>query len=351
MFAPVTHILPLTIFQRRRVLPAPGRVVVRKGQKVNPLDVVAETNRNPEHLLLDLAHGLGVPPERCERFMRCEVGAEVSEGDILAGPVGFAKRVFRSPRDGRVIQIRGGQTLLEVRGQPFELKAGLPGVVVELIEDRGVVIEASGSVVQAVWGNGRIDSGILAVIAGSPDELLATQRLDVRLRGAIALAAYCRDAAPLKAAADLPLRGLILASMEARLCPLANESPFPLVVTEGFGRIPMNSIAYKLLSTNEGREVAVNAEAWQRSSGSRPEVVIPLPTSGEITIPKDSATFSTGAVVRALRAPYAGMVGTLVGVQPGLVRLPNGLLTQAAAVRLEDGVEAIIPLANLELIQ
>jgi hypothetical protein len=34
MLAPVTHILPLATVQRQRVLPVPGRVLVRKGQEV-----------------------------------------------------------------------------------------------------------------------------------------------------------------------------------------------------------------------------------------------------------------------------------------------------------------------------
>ena len=52
-------------------------------------------------------------------------------------------------------------------------------------------------------------------------------------------------------------------------------------VLDGFGAMPMNSAAFKLLTTNNKREVTVNAEHFDRYSGNRPEVIIPLPVSTE----------------------------------------------------------------------
>ena len=64
MLAPTTHVLPFTVVQRQRLLPVVGRVTARKGQKVNPADVVAEANLAAEHLLLSVARGLGLPPAK-----------------------------------------------------------------------------------------------------------------------------------------------------------------------------------------------------------------------------------------------------------------------------------------------
>lgn len=62
--ASTTYVIPLTTIFRRRMLPAPGRLLVRQGQKVAPNDIVAEANLSAEHVLLDVARGLSVSPKK-----------------------------------------------------------------------------------------------------------------------------------------------------------------------------------------------------------------------------------------------------------------------------------------------
>ncbi len=112
MLAQVTHILPITSIRRERLLPVAGRISVRKGQKVSATDVVAEASLNPEHLLLDVARGLGLPVKDADRNMHCQAGDQVAEGDVLAGPVGFTKRVIRASKNGRVIVAGEGRFFL-----------------------------------------------------------------------------------------------------------------------------------------------------------------------------------------------------------------------------------------------
>jgi hypothetical protein len=218
---------------------------------------------------------------------------------------------------------------------------------VALIGDRGAVIETSGALIQGVWGNGRIESGLLNVLAKAPDHKLTPDQLDVSFRGAIVLAAYCEEAKALSIAAELPVRGLILASMPAALLPAALEIPIPILVLEGFGHIAMNSRAYKLLITNERREVVVNAEDWDRFNGSRPEIIIPLPGSASLVPPKDVDAFGIGLNVRVVRAPHMGEIGVITASEK-TARLPNGLRTTAITVRLESGQEFLLPIANVE---
>jgi hypothetical protein len=109
-------------------------------------------------------------------------------------------------------------------------------------------------------------------------------------------------------------------------------------------------VAYKLLSTSGQREAAVNAQAWDRFRGTRPEMIIPLPASGELPLPNDASLFSSGQQVRVLRAPYIGKIGTLIGLRPGLIVFPSGVQAQAGEVHLESGEIAVLPLANLEVL-
>lgn len=350
MIAQVTHILPLANIRRERILPSAGRLVVRKGQKISATDVIAEMNLAPEHMLLDIARGLGLPAKEADAYLQCQAGDEVSEGDVLAGPVGFIKRVVRAPCNGKVIVVGDGQILLEMQSPPYELKAGMPGNVVELVGERGAIVETTGSLIQGVWGNGRIDFGLMYVLARTADEELTSDRLDVSLRGAVVLGGYCGDPRVIKVGGELPLRGLILGGMDASLLPVANRVQYPIIVTDGIGRRAMNSAAFKLLSTNEKREVSLNAENWDRFAGKRPEIVIPLPASGNVAFPRETVEFLPGQTVLITRAPYTGLIGVLETILPGLTLLPNGIRAQAGEIRLENGENVVVPLTNLEVL-
>ncbi len=351
MIAPVTHVLPVTTIRRERLLPVVGRVVVRQGQKVTPSDVIAEANLVPEHFMLDIVQGLAMPPDEADRHIQRRPGERVSEGDVIAGPVGIARRVVRTPRSGNVILAGGGRVLIEVESPAFELRAGFPGEVISLISDRGAVIEGSGALVQGVWGNGHFDFGLMHVLARKPEDVLTADQLDVSLRGSVILAGYCGEVDVLQAATELPVRGLVLSSMAASLVPIASRMQYPVMVLEGFGLLPMNAPAYRLLSTSDRREVALNAVAYDPYQGSRPELIIPLPTSGPPQLPTDMVEFESDQRVRIVRAPYKSQVGTIVSFRPGLETFPSGIAAPAADVLLENGSNVVVPLVNLEVLQ
>jgi hypothetical protein len=350
MHAPITHILAGTSIRRERLLPVNGRVLVRRGQAVSPTDVVAEAVLTPQHLLLDIARGLGVSARQADQLLQCKAGDEVGEGDILAGRLGMGRRVVRAPHAGVVMVAGDGQVLLQLDTQPYELRAGYSGVVVDLIDERGVIIETAGGLVQGVWGNGRSNFGLLSVQATSPDAVLTSAQVDVSLRGTVIFGGVCEDEKTLQAAEDLPVRGMILSSMPAGLASLALRLSYPLILLEGFGRIPLNSLAYRLLSTSDRREVAVNAEPWNRLTGARPEVLLTASSLAAAELPVESAAFSVGQTVRVVSRPHQGLIGTLAALHPELVLLPSGLRLPAAEVRLEVGEILLVPLANLEII-
>jgi len=351
MLAPVTHILPLTLIRRTRLLPTPGRVLVNAGQKVAATDVIADARMNTQHMVLDIGRGLGMPADQVDQYVTRKVGEEVNETDVIAGPVGVFPRTVRAPRSGRIVAIGGGQVLLELGSAPFELIAGLSGTVTDLIPERGAVIETVGALVQGVWGNGKIDKGILTVVCHTPDEELSTSQLDVSMRGVVVLGGPCTSEEVLRTAADIPLRGLIIPSLSANLVSVAAELALPILLLEGFGKIPIDRSAYQVLSTNDKREVVVNAVPRDRRGGRRPEVIIPLPSSGQIPRPREADIFAPGQTVRMLRTPYAASTGTLVTIRPGKNAFQSGIHAPAAVVRLENGDQVMVPLANLEVIE
>jgi hypothetical protein len=350
MLAPVNHILPLTTIERERVLPVSGNVIAKLNQKVSSTDVIAEATWSREHLLVDVSRSLGISPSAADRLIRVKVNDKVPEGTEIAIGKGMMPRTIRAPRDGRVVAVGGGQVLMETGDASIQLRAGIPGTIVQIIPGRGALIRTVGALIQGTWGNGRIETGTLYNLTEKPDDVLTASRLDVSLRGSIILAGLIRDAETLRQAADLPVRGLILSSISPGLLPAAQQLRFPIVAIDGFGQVPMNSAAYKLLTTNVKRDVTINAEAFNRYTGARPEVIIPLPISQEPAPPVDVSTLETGQTVRMRRSPHAGEIGTLVKVRPGLSTLPSGLRAPAGDVQLENGEQILVPLVNLEIV-
>ena len=350
MLASVVHVLPLTVVRRERVLTMPGHVLVRQGQKVAPQDVIAESPLAPEHMTLNVPRSLGVSSIQAKSLIQRSVGDEVKEGDLIAGPVGITRRVLRAPADGRIVLIREGRVLLEMQTQPFRLRAGLVGMVTDLIADYGAVIEAEGALIQGVWGNGRMDFGLLQSKLAAPDEKLTPDQLDVSLRGAVVLAGHCDQPKALHNAADIPLKGLILSSMAAALVPLAAKLPIPVIVLNGFGERPLDTDSFKLLSTNQNRDVSVNAAPFNRHTGTRPELVIPLPSGGSTKPPVETEDYAIGHNVRLCRAPQAGAIGTIEHIYQSPIALPSGVRALAATVKLENGTSLNLPLANLEVL-
>lgn len=349
MQAPVHHIIGLTSIIRERLLPISGTVLVRLNAKVSPNDVVAEANWAREHVLLDVARTLGVSVDAADRLIKCKEGDRLAAKTEIATGKGIFPHSVVVPRDGRVALVAGGQVLMEVGETKMELRAGISGTVIEVIANLGVVIQTAGSLVQGVWGNGRIDSGLLVNLAEKPDDTLDAARIDVSMRGFVILGGMLKDAETLKVAAELPVRGLILSSIYPSLIPLAREMRYPIIVTDGFGPLPMNSAAYKLLSTNAKREVTVNAEAYDRYSGARPEAIITLPATNPPDL-REVETFAAGSQVRMRRPPFLGVIGKIVSVKPGLTTLASGLRAPAAEVKLENGETVVAPLVNLEVV-
>lgn len=350
MLAPVLHILPLTTIVRERTLPLAGTVNVNVNQKVSPTDVIAEARFAREHVLFDVARTFEVSIRDADKMIKVGRGDRLAEGSLVAESTGMFKQAIRATRPGRVMVVGGGQVLMEVGDARIELRAGMPGIITRVIPERGVVIRTAGALIQGTWGNGRIDNGLMTNKIEKPDDLLTPDLLDVSLRGSVILGGHVRDQETLRAAAEMPVRGLIVSSMTSGLLPTAMQMRYPILVLDGFGAMPMNSAAFKLLTTNDKREVTVNAEHFDRYSNNRPEAIIPLPVQGEPEEPGDYVAFGVGQKVRMRRAPHAGMIGSITNLPEGLSKLESGLRAPSAEVKLENDTNVLVPLVNLEVV-
>lgn len=347
---PIRHLLPLTTIRRLRELPVPGAITVRVNEKVQAQDVVGEAEVQPRHIFLDLARGLGVADVQVPRYMAKAPGEDVNADEVIAGPAGLARRTLRAPEDGRIIALVRGRVLFRTRGRSFEMRAGFPGLVVSTDGVQSVTLETSGALVGAQWGNGRQDYGVMRIIGDGPSSRLQTRQLDIQLRGAILVAGRVDHPAPLKQAAELSIRGLILGGMAAALIPSVRRLPFPVVVLGGFGEFGISEPVYSLLAGNAGREAAVDARTPSAFEPLGPEVIIPLPTDRPVEIPEEIVPLVPGVRVRVVRPPMKGVVGTVREVLPHAEAFPSGLLARSVLISIEGTGPARVPLANIEIL-
>lgn len=348
--APLRQLKDLVTVRRTRMLPAEGQVLPTLTERVRVHDVVAQSSFSTRHVMLDAGPALGMAPKQVAKFLRRQVGEEVEEGSILAGKEGFASRLLRSPVDGQVAAIRDAQILLQVQESGVELRAQMPGRVVEILPERGVQIEFIGSWIEGIWGNEQFDDGSLYLLAEDPGHSFTADDLDMGMRSSVLLAGQCSQRKALEQAQQIPIRGLILGSLDTRLLPIAERMDYPILLTEGFGAMPMNSSAFQLLRGHVGADVSLNAQGGNEYEGLRPEVFIPLEQAGQPPESVEIQPFRVGLQVRILSNPYQGQVGQITAMMPASTLFASGIRAMAAEISLEDGSDAILPLANLEVL-
>ncbi len=350
MLEQVTHISPHTHISRTRLLQDTGRVLARLDQAINATDVIAETRQDGKHVLIEVQHAFSLKrSNNMENIIVRKYGDRINRGDVLAELKGFFPRVLRSPVSGEVVSVQGGKIIVKVQNPPHRLLSGFRGVVTRIIPDRGVVIENSGAIIQGVWGNGQINQGMLISNLSNPKQAFTQDQINSRLKGKVVLAGHCRHARTLQLCARLDLKGLILPSMSPSLVPVAERLPFPIILVEGFGNIPLNSSAYDIFLAHENRVVSIFGGNTYQRFGERPEIFIPLEEYTEEEF--KTAEYQKDMKVRVRIGPRVGEVGVIQCIYPEPISQPNGVITTAANVLLQTDEQMIIPLVNLDMLK
>ena len=356
MYYPVeSFIVPLATIRRERLLPAPGQVLVQPGEMVGPADVVARCQIPGAVRVLDSGQTWRVHRNRLDRYMRKSSGDTVQANELVAarkGPLTRFRRALRSPVDGQVLEIRNGLVLIQAASTTYELTAHLRGQVTNVMPQRGVVISAVGALVQGVWGSGGEAVGVLKVVADDPQSPLGAGSLDASCLDTIIVTGYIPDEKALRQAIRAKVRGVIAGSVNADLCPLIASLPFPLVITEGFGALPMAQPVFALLQTNLGQQAMLTTATRSRRGARRPEVLIPLEAEDEQPAEEGRPRpLQVGDQVRLLRDPHPGAVGQIDEILERPIPVESGARVPVARVDLGDGEWALVPQVNLEAIR
>ena len=353
---------------RERRLPLKGDVLVSPGDPVTADQVVARCELPGNVQTINLASRLAVDPARAASSLLKPIGSQVEAGEPIAegkSLFGLVRQRVEAPVRGTLESVSSvtGQLILREPPIPVEVDAYVEGTVRDVIPDEGVLVEARGAFLQGIFGVGGETSGEIALVAEGPERDLSASLLGAAHRGKVVVGgAYVSYEALMRARSlgvaavvvggfdDRDLRELLGRDLGVAITG-AEEIGITLVLTEGFGRIPMAGRAWELLKRFAGQRASVSGATQIRAGVMRPEILVPHGESGAAAGPESDRGLEVGSLLRVIREPYFGRIGRAVELPAELEELESGARVRVLVVEFaDDHARARVPRANVELI-
>lgn len=355
--------------RRERRLPLRGQVLVEAGAAVGPGTVVARTELPGNVQTVNLAGRLGVDPARAVAALVTPIGTAVKPGDRLARAsslFGMVTNVVEAPVAGVIESVSPvtGQLLLREPPIPVEVNAYVAGTVAEVLPGEGVVVEAEGAFLQGIFGVGGETFGELDVAVAGPGDELRPGDLRAEHRGRIVVGGAWVSHDTLQWARELGVAAVVVGGFDdADLRRLlgrdlgvaitgSEDLGLTLVITEGFGRIPMAARTWRLLEGLRGALASASGATQIRAGVLRPEILVPhAPGAAAPEARAEEGGLEQGSLVRVIRAPHFGRLGRVAELPPELRALETEALVRVLVVEFADGGgRAVVPRANVERI-
>lgn len=335
-FTPVTYL--------ERQLPVPGEIRVKRGEEVEPFTTVGEALLGLREKRVNLAQFLGVKGGEIEKYLTRNVGEGFRGGEILAkkrGWLGLELKILTAPFNGVLKRVdkEKGEIELSTVPEKFKLTAGASGKVVNLVAGRAVLLQISAVQVRGVWAGGSDVEGELTVLA-SFDEALSLSKIDSNLKGKIVVGGSFVSPEVLRKAAAVGARGVVCGGTNVLPEDFLTNASFCLLLTEGFGAIPMLESTWHYLKSVEARTAILLPE---RRSLLVPEKLPPQAGQTE----RDFKQLAVNDRVQIFSWPYFGRVGVVVGLAAEKT-FPSGVAAPAVSVNLPGEAEPVeVPLRNV----
>jgi hypothetical protein len=370
-YTPGLTVTEQAVVRRRRMLSLPGRVLVGMGETVRANQAVARAELPGKVYPLNLANQLGVAPDEIHEYVIKKAGEPVQKDEILAENkplIKWFKTEILSPVTGTVESVSPvtGQVLLREPPRVLELLGYIDGRVVEVIPQQGVVVETTCSLVQGIFGIGGETRGDIVIAVTSPDEALSPRHFTADMKGKIVVGGSFISSEALARAKEVGVAGLVIGGIHDKdLRALlgydlgvaitgTEQVGFTLILTEGFGTIPMAGKTFKLLTAHAGQQASISGATQIRAGVIRPEIIIPKDgASGDHAMApvQEREGIRVGDQVRIIRDPLFGRIGEVASLPSDLQKIPTESDVRVMEVRFADNSKAMIPRANIELIE
>lgn len=321
--------------------------LVGPGAKVSP-DTVLATHRPPgAGTSIPVAARLRRSPATAAVCLVARPGATLDAGALLA-----RDQAGREVRVGAPCLFLGydpndGTALVA----PLESSEPIRGHVqgrVTAVADEAIEIEVAGAMLAGVGGSGGAVHGALRVAVHDPAMELRASAIDVGATGHIVVGGSRASAEALTRARAIGVAGIVLGgvldkelrdfeSTQARRRRTgSSDAELGILLLEGYGKVGLDPGLFAWFRAHDGRLASLFGSAGRLYvyDAEPPPVRRVLPRVGDRVI--------------AHRRPYAGQAGVLVELLDGLRATGAGIPAASGIVRFEDGLSAVVPLANLE---
>jgi len=370
-YTPGLKVTDRMLITKKRILPLKGDVLVKVGDKVKPDTAVARTLLPGNVEPINVANILGIPPEDIMDCMLRKEGEKVKEGEVIAKSksfFGLFSSECKTKTDGSVESISSvtGQVLIRGNPIPVEMKAYLEGEVVEVYENEGVAVSTWGSFIQGIFGIGGETHGEIKIVTKDNTEVLTDELIDKNCRDKVVVGGSLVTADAIKKAVSLGAKGIVVGGFSDKdlrdflgfdigvAITGSEELGITLVITEGFGQINIAEKTFGLLKSKESQLACINGATQIRAGVIRPEVVIPVKEDvhkKEKREEFENIGLTVGYPIRVIREPHFGRLGKVSDLPPALQKLESESVARVLEVEFEDGTKAIIPRANVEMLE
>ena len=353
-----------------RRLPISGDVRVKINDQVNAGDIVAETNLPGNVHPVNLANQMSLPPADVVACMLKAEGDAIALDEPMAqskGMFGMFKNTVKSRFEGTVETISPvtGQVIIRGAPLPVQVKAYMSGQVVSVSEHEGCEIEADVAYMQGIFSVGGETQGKIRVVGSGHDQELTADLITDDMAGCLIIGGARMTVEAIQRAREVKAAGIIsggiddqdlkeLLGYDLGVAITGRENlGITVIVTEGFGEIAMADRTYAMLREFEGRVASINGATQIRAGVMRPEIIIPLesvpPAANEGQF--EEGQLEAGRLLRVIRDPWFGMIGKVSDLPAKPHVLGSGSKARVLEVTFPSGEKAIVPRANVELIE
>ncbi|MCF7823785.1 MAG: hypothetical protein K9N35_06385 [Candidatus Marinimicrobia bacterium] len=369
-YTPGLKVLHEAKVHKDRILPLKGEVVVKLNDAVKPDDIVARTHLPGTVQMVNVGNLLNIDPSDVEAVMCKPIGSSYTKGEMIAETKGFFglfKSNVLAPIDCtcEAVSAITGQVVLRDAPIPVEVDAYIRGTVSKVYPEEGVVIEADAVFIQGIFGIGGESRGELAVVTETREDELTEDMIKPEHAGKVLVGGSFLSLKAYQKALRMKVAGIVVGGfnyfdLEEILgytlgvaITGSEDLVTSLVLTEGYGEIRMGSRTFDLLKQHHGKFTSINGATQIRAGVIRPEIVIPLDNAdlkGSTNVSQVNEGIQAGSLVRVIRAPYFGRIGTVISLPPELQKMESETMVRVAEINIDDEVMTI-PRANLEMVE